>query len=156
MLQESLIEKLLVAKYCIKYQKDPKVWGFQGCYGYPALVLLLSIVDTIGSFVIGDSVRNHFNILNDKNYFGLNLKTKDIDVIYKKYRCFSTHNSVLGLDCILDINGTTGNVFEYKNSKPYLYLSPLYTTTKKAVVYFLNNAKSLVYQSKQLEEILKS
>lgn len=156
MLQESLVEKLLVVKYCIEYRKDPNVWGSQGCFGYPSLVLLLSIVDAIGSFVIGDGVRKHFDILIDKKYFGLDLKKKDVDIIYKKYRCFSTHNSVLGLDCILDIGTSNSVVFEYKDGKPCLYLTPLYIVTQKAVVYFLKNAKNLVYQSKQLEEIIKN
>jgi hypothetical protein len=73
MLQESLVEKLLVVKYCIEYRKDPKVWGSYDCFGHPSLVLLLSIVDTIGSFVIGGKTRNHFDILNDKKYYDLNL-----------------------------------------------------------------------------------
>lgn len=143
-------------KYCINYRKDPRIWGSQGCFGYPALVLLLSIADTIGSFVIGDSVKKHFDILNDNTYYGLALRKKDIDIIYKKYRCFSTHNSVLGLDCYLDISNNSGVVFEYKNNKPYLYLEPFYQVTQKALKVFLNNANSVVYGSKQLKEILKS
>jgi hypothetical protein len=79
----------------------------------------------------------------------------DIDNIYKKYRCFSTHNSVIGLDCTLVIGTTGGNVFDYKDGKPYVFLIPLFTASKKAVVHFLNNAKRVVYQSKQLDIILK-
>jgi len=156
MLQESLVEKLLVAKYCIEYRKDPKIWGSQGCLGYSALVELLSIVDTIGSFVIGGKVRKHFDILNNNQYFNLNLTSNDIDIIYKKFRCLCTHNSVLGLDCVLDISNVRGIVFEYQNGKPFLYLEPLYTEIKKAVFNFLGNAKSVVYQSKQLQKIINT
>lgn len=156
MLQESLVEKLLVVKYCIEYRKDTNIWRVNGCYGYPALDLLLSIVDTIGSFVINGGVRKHFDILNDIGYFNLSLKKKDIDIIYQKYRCFSTHNSVLGLDCILEITNRNGAVYEHKNRKPYLYLEPLYKVTQGAVEKFLSNAEKVVYQSKQLRMIINS
>lgn len=42
MLNESLPEMLLVAKYSVEFQKDTNIWPAPGCYGYPAAILLLS------------------------------------------------------------------------------------------------------------------
>ena len=66
MLYESLPEMLLVAKYCIEFRKDTSIWPAPGCYGYPAALILLSIVDSIGSYVENGNVENHFKILKVK------------------------------------------------------------------------------------------
>lgn len=154
LIQESLVEKLLVAKYCIEYRKDPAVWGSNGCYGHPALVLLLSIADSIGSYVIDTSdVRNHFKILNCNDYYGLSLTKGNIDTIYKQYRCLSNHNSVIGLHTSMDIGSPSNGVLETQNEMPVLYLRPLYEATQKAVTHFLENVESVFYESKQLRRI---
>jgi len=49
MIKESLPELLSVSEYCVDFRKDPKIWGSEGCYGYPANILLLAIADAIGS-----------------------------------------------------------------------------------------------------------
>jgi hypothetical protein len=57
MVQESLVEKLICSKFAIEYQKEPSEWGAEGCLGHPALTLLMSIADTIGSYVLGFEFR---------------------------------------------------------------------------------------------------
>jgi hypothetical protein len=57
MLRESLPEYLLVADWCVRYQKDAS-WGADqvgGRLGYPAAVMLFCIADTIGSFHRADN-----------------------------------------------------------------------------------------------------
>jgi len=156
MIQESLIEKLLVTKYCLEFRKDADVWGSNGCYGHPAIVLLLSITDTIGSYVIGGQVNKHFKILNDNNYYGLALSDREIDLIYKQYRCLSTHNSVIGVDVAMDIGTPSNKVLETVDGKHTLFLVPLYVITQKAVTGFLNTAESVVYGSEQIKQIIGS
>src|SRR3989344_940232 len=95
MLQESLPEMLLGAKYCIEFRKDKSFWPAPGCYGYPAALLLLSIVDSIGSYIEQGNVENHFKVLKNADYYGLSLPGDEIRVLYNKYRNLLIHNSVM-------------------------------------------------------------
>jgi len=155
MLQESLVEMLLVARYCVEYRKDPKIWGASGCYGYPAAIILFSIVDSIGSYVIGGKTRKHFDILNHKDYYDLNLDKASINIIYNRYRCLLTHNAVLAKNTVLDIGDNKSPVFDIKDNISYVYLTPFLELTEQVVVKFLKEANTIVLNSKQLKEILK-
>ena len=83
MLYESLPEMLLVAKYCIEYRKDKNIWSVSGCYGYPAALLLLSIVDSIGSYIENGkgNIDKRFKVLNNDVYYGLNLTDQELQKI---------------------------------------------------------------------------
>ncbi|PYP85999.1 MAG: hypothetical protein DMG65_19635 [Candidatus Angelobacter sp. Gp1-AA117] len=137
MLKESLPEMILVAEYCVTFRKDPKVWGSGGCYGYPPAVLLLSIADSIGSYILGGSVRNHFNILNNTKYYNLHLSASSIGIIYKDYRCKLTHNTVMAPEIFLDIGTNNDDVFELQDGKPYFNLTPFLEVSKQSIKYFL-------------------
>jgi len=142
MLQESLHEMLLVSKYCIEYRKNPKIWGCYGCYGYPAAILLLAITDAIGSHVIGGScVRKHFDILKDYRYYNLALTKRQIDDIYKEYRCLLTHNAILGANAFLGIGSQESPILEYKDQKTYINLFPFFLLTNRVVARFLKKEK---------------
>lgn len=55
LIRESLPEYLHVAEYCVQFRKDAS-WGHGrvgGCLGYPAAVMMFSIVDTVGSYYRG-------------------------------------------------------------------------------------------------------
>ena len=154
MLQETLVEMVAVSDYCINFRKDPKIWGSHGCYGYPSAILLFSIMDSIGSYILGGSTRNHFNILNHPDYYNLGLSDKDVKIIYENYRCLLTHNSAMPMDHFLDIGTIKSPVFEYKNKKPYINLVPLLDISKKSVSEFLKNSNKLVIESQTLKNIL--
>ena len=145
MLNESLVEIFLVAQYCVEYRKDPELWKSYGCYGYPAAILLFVIADAVGSYVIGGKTRKHFNILVDANYYNLNLKRNEIDLIYKKYRSLLTHNAALAVDTFLNIGTKNDPVFEYKNDNPCVNLLPFLLLTKKVISKFLKNADTTEY-----------
>ena len=159
MLQESLIEMILVAKYCVEYKKDQKKWGSPGCYGYPAAILLFSIADSIGSFVLGGNVENHFKILNDPEYYDLGLDDKSIKMIYDNYWNPLHHNTVIPPGYFLDIGTPDSPVFIIKKRGPFrgpfLNLVPFFIVSVKAVQNFLNKAEKIVPNSKQLEDINK-
>lgn len=109
---EALVENLLVSKYCLDFRKNPIEWGRPGCYGFPAAILLLSIVDMIGSYILGGNTRNHFNILNRAEYYNLGLSTEEIKEVYEKYRCRLTHNGALPLGRLLDIGTSSSPILE--------------------------------------------
>jgi hypothetical protein len=144
MIKESLPEFLKVAEFCIEFRKDPKEWGSEGCYGYPANVLLLAIADAIGSYVVQGNTRNHFEILNHPDYYDLKLDEPSVTKIYEAYRCLGTHNAVLGKDVILDIGKDDDQIFYLKKEIAHLNLKPLLNLTKTVVTKFLEVADKLV------------
>jgi len=155
MVKESLVEIFLVAQDCVNFEKDPKIWGSNGCYGFPAAILLFSIADCIGSYVIGGkTTEDHFNILNDKNYYNLELSKTDLNFIYKKYRCLLTHNSAMPPDTLLDIGVVTDAVFSRINNTPIIKLAPFLEVTKYSLKIFLKNANETINNSQQLLNIL--
>lgn len=119
MLKESLDETLEAAKYCVDYRKTDKKWGdfaTGGCLGYPAAILLFSVIDSIGSYfrkndaieILIDSKKDkinaagweHFKILNSK-YFNQTLSAEFMKKLYNKFRSCLTHNSVLGSETLM-------------------------------------------------------
>lgn len=155
MLQESLIEMIAVADYCISFRKDHKSWGSHGCYGYPGAILLFSIADSIGSYILGGIfAKNHFKILNHPDYYNLGLTRKEINIIYKNYRCLLTHNSVMPMNHLLDIGTIQDPVFEYKNNMPCINVTPFLGVSKDVVIKFLENDRDVVMNSQTLKKIL--
>jgi len=134
---EALVENLLVSKYSLDFRKDPIKWGRPGCYGFPAAILLLSIADMIGSYVLGGNTRNHFNILNDNRYYDLRLSTEEIKEVYEKYRCRLTHNGALPLGRLLDIGSASDPILESLNGNLKLNLVPFWNKSYYCVEKFV-------------------
>jgi hypothetical protein len=139
MLHESLPEMLLVAKYCIEFRKDIKLWPAPGCYGYPAALLLLSIVDSIGSYVEQGKIKNHFKILNNNDYYGLSLSEKEIRIMHDDYRHLLAHNTLISTNVELHIGSSKDPVLQNQNGRYSLNLIPFYNTSVRAVNSLLNN-----------------
>ena len=143
MLRESLAEMLLVAKFCIEFRKDIKVWPAPGCYGYPAALLLLSIADSIGSYIEKGNTKKHFKILNNVDYYGLNLNDNELRIICDNYRNLLSHNTVIAINVGLDIGSVNDSVLQKRDSRYWLNLIPFYSISVKAVSYFLSNSNVL-------------
>ena len=154
LLRESITEYLVIADFCIRHRKDMAVWGSSGCFGYPAALLLFSIADSIGSYVLGADTKNHFKILTNEKYYNLILNDKELDLIYKDQRCLLTHNAALSLNVGLDIGENKNDIFEYHSDKLFLNLEPFLELTKKVVIKFLGNVDEIVNNSAQLQKIL--
>lgn len=153
LLKETMTEYLVVSDFCVKYRKDEKNWGSSGCFGYPATVLLMAIADAIGSYVIGGQTREHFNILNHKDFYNLNLTEDEIKLIYEDHRCLLTHNAALSLKVGLSIGEGKSNVIEHSDGRLYLNLEPLLELSKEAVATFLNNVTEIISTSDQAKKI---
>ena len=100
--------------------------------------------------------KRHFDVLNNRDYYNLNLDPKTISVLYKKYRCLLTHNAVLATDVVLDIGSQNAPVYEFKNGKHLLNLGSFLEITRISLEKFLKDSNNIVNSSKQLQEILKS
>lgn len=153
MLQESLPEMLLVAKYCIEFRKDKTIWPAPGCYGYPAALLLLSIADSIGSYVEKGSVENHFKILKNSEYYGLNLSDAELKIIYN-YRNLLSHNTAMATNVGLSIGAINNPVLQSQNGSYLLNLIPFYNVSVKAVNVFLTNP-NVLKNNQTIENIYK-
>jgi len=139
MLRESLPEMLMVAKYCIEFRKDTSIWPAPGCYGYPAALILLSIVDSIGSYVEKGNVENHFKILNNNDYYNLKLSAEVLRAIYDYYRNSLSHNSVLTPGVILNIGQQEDDMIQKIDDTYVLSLIPFYGLSVHAVNQLLNH-----------------
>lgn len=165
LLKESLAEMIHTANYCTKYRKrNKRIWGSnsgEGILGFPAAIILFSVIDCIGSVFLGDesykiqingiehtikSTSQHIYILNSK-YFNLDLSLIDLTNIYKNVRSTLTHNSLLPAGYKLEIGKEEKlpfNITIDKNDKKKYCVNiiPLLKTTKIAVekfVYDLDN-----------------
>ena len=143
MLNESLPEMLLVAKYCIEFQKDTNIWRAHGCYGYPAALLLLSIADSIGSYIEQGNVENHFKIFNNNDYYGLNLSDEEVKIMFDNYRNLLSHHTVMSTNAGLNIGSPNDHILQNQNGRYWLNLVPFYNISVKAVNSFLNNPEIL-------------
>lgn len=155
MVRESLIESFLVSKFCVYFEKDSNIWKSNGCYGYPAAKLLFSIVDAIGSYVIGGKTRKHFKILNHPEYYNLKLDKKSLEIIYENYRCILEHNSAMPVNHFLDIGQEGSAVFEFNDNKPFLNLMPFLILTEEVLKKFLPESEKIISESEKIKDILK-
>jgi hypothetical protein len=157
----SLKENICAIEYCLNYNKstsDNWTDSVSGCLGIPTLILLTSIIDSIGSYfrdtsttitVDGESksintASDHFLILNHDKLFNLNLTNKTIFNFYSKYRSTLTHNNTLPLNTSIDIGNETDDSFSIINDEIIqIRLKPLFSKIKIAVelfTYYLENA----------------
>jgi len=178
MLKESLKETLEAAKFCSNYRKTDEKWGeFKtgGCLGFPAAILLFSIIDTIGSYFRGDGdieilidSKNstiekdgwqHFKILNSK-YFNQVLSQEYIKTLYSKFRSYLAHNSVLGKNAVMIMENSSWNA-EIKGKAFFLgedtngdtvyviSIKELCELCESAIDSFLSDVDEVVPNSKQ-------
>lgn len=155
--EEALTENLYATKCCLDFNKktspdfnDTK----DGCLGYPAFILLASVIDTIGSFfrdteckIIIDSepepiekAAHHFYILNHEKLFNLNLKSVTIDDFYRSYRSPMTHNNSLPENRFLENDKNKEEIFELNQEGKIatVNLFSLFKITEKATEHFLH------------------
>jgi hypothetical protein len=152
---EGLIEKYLVSAYCLSYRKDYRDWGSYGCFGHPASVLLFSIADTLGSYVIGKKPKKHFDILAHPDYYNFQLTNDQLDKIYKYYRGPLTHNSAMPSEVSLDIGKADDSFYSEENNKPLLLLTPFLKKTKYVLTKFFPNVNGIIKNSNEHSNLLK-
>ncbi|MFO0703215.1 MAG: hypothetical protein U0525_00645 [Patescibacteria group bacterium] len=155
LLGESLPELLYIAQVCISSHKDPKLWPAGGCYGYPAALLLLSIADSIGSYVIQKSTKENLRILNNPNYYCLSIEDRHLDILYDHYRNPLIHNSAMLINTRLRIGNKDDQVLIIKNNVPVLSLIPFYNSSVIAVENFLTNLPEISKNNRQINNMMK-
>lgn len=155
--KEAILENMMAIKYCLDFNKSDNVFFKQeerGCLGYPALILMCSVIDTIGSFFSGglfeievdgvkekiDKAMEHFYILNQTPLFNFGLSKTSIFDFYSCYRSTLTHNSALPENRFLKKGNSSSEIFEFDRDKKIhsISLIPLYNSLSKAVLHFIH------------------
>ena len=169
---ESLPEYLHVAEYCVKFRKD-SAWGREqagGCLGYPAAVMLFSIVDTIGSFyrgrtdlsiaISGKSVHirgdgfQHFFVLNSE-FYGQNLDKPTIVRLYGDFRSLLVHNASLAPSSFLVNDPTVSTAFPVVGAKYLVNVPAFLDISREAVRLFLSRVDEVILRSEQAANIAR-
>lgn len=167
-IRESLPEYLHVAKYCVEYRKPAVPGQRPGCLGYPAAVMLFSIVDTIGSFYRGSndliieiggkrrSIRRdahqHFYVLNSE-YYGQSLDEDTIEKLYGNFRNLLVHNASLAPSHFLLNEPNVPDLFPRRDGALCVNLSPFLDKSREAARLFLDRLDQIVPGSKQAGDI---
>lgn len=176
---ESFKENLFVIEYCLNYDKAKESgWignSKEGCLGIPAIILLCTLIDTIGSYFRGaayiisiDGVNHkiefasdHFYILNHDKFFNLGLKMVTIMDFYSTYRSKLIHNTALPENNFLEIGKKEDNIFQLDNNNKIIKINirPLFEKTKVAIndfIYYLEYGTFSADHSLKKELIEKS
>lgn len=159
-----------MAEYCVKFRKDP-AWGPEqagGCLGYPAAVMLFSIVDTIGSFYRGRTdlkiaiggkpaeIRRddfqHFFILNSE-FYGQSLDEPAIKRLYDNFRSLLVHTASLGPSSCLWNDPNVSDAFPVVNGSLRVNVPGFLNITRGAVALFLACVDEVVPSSQQASNI---
>lgn len=170
LIRESLTEYLEVAQYCVKYRKDSAWPDAQqgGCLGYPAAVMLFSIVDTLGSFYHGRSDLNimmdgkrvhikkggiqHYFILNS-DYYGETLDGDTIKTLYSNFRNPLVHNASLAPSSFLRNLPDLHEAFPQRSGRLMVNVPAFLEISRGAVKRFLDRIDDVVPSSQKAENI---
>jgi len=137
MIKEALQEMIEVAEYCIFFEKSNSVnWkGYAGCYGYPSAILLLSIVDSVGTLIEGggDDTKIHFKILNNAEYYNLALSEEEIEIMRNGFRNKLSHNSHIMEGFAMIPGSDNYKILIKQNGTYFLNLKAFLSVSKKIV-----------------------
>ena len=165
MLSLTLSEYLEAARVCLEYQKDER-WPGPGCLGFPAGLLLFSVVDAIGSYVRGSSEvfdidgkqrpikhtgKEHFFVLNGAEYYGQALSEREIDHLYGEFRSLLAHNALFTPAGFL-VMAASPELFPRVNNRMGVNLTAFYNRSVDVAGRFLAGHPDL-HESKVMRHI---
>lgn len=138
-------ENLIIAKYCLTTTKKE---GETGCYGMPALLLLSSIIDIIGTFYRNGKYEDisivevssnkclgptshHFNEYRKKFVGNLCSKQDFLKYIYEYSRCKAVHNGLLYPNVFISCSKSKV-IMRTVDNNTYVFLQALYDLVEKS------------------------
>ncbi|MDO4951135.1 MAG: hypothetical protein Q4E49_03630 [Bacteroidales bacterium] len=157
-------ENLAVAKYSIETPKGNN----NSCYGMPALILLASCIDTMGTLYdkkgnFGELTKdvvidrrgktrehyeNFYHKFIDKQQYNKEIFIKDF---YELCRCKATHNGVLGMDIFITKNGNDNSLFVSEDNIVKIHLPALYDLVKEAYAQMKKDANLSTNEKEEQE-----
>jgi len=125
MVVEAIDECLLMAEHGINFAKPGG-----GILGYPTALLLLSVIDILGSYAV--SSKEHFQVLQQP-CFALPLTTQQIKQIEHWYRNLLAHNGFVALGALMQPDESGDPFVLDENGQPrILRVRSLFRTVKIA------------------------
>jgi len=125
MVVEAIDEYLLMAEYGVNASKPGG-----GIFGYPTVLLLLSVIDILGSYAV--PTKEHFQILR-QSCFGLQLTTQQVKHIEHWYRNLLAHNGLIALGALMRPDDDGEPFVLDENGQPtILRVKPLFRVVKLA------------------------
>ncbi len=150
---DALRENIIAIEYSLSYVKEDSNQPYweqnKGCLGFPAIILMSSVIDTLGSvydeveILVGNEMLRinfhkpytHYYILNHSDLFNLNLKKTTIEDFHQSFRDTLLHNNSLTVNSFLRKGSLNDEIFcfdeEYKIKE--IRLVPLFEKIKVAV-----------------------
>jgi hypothetical protein len=140
MASEGIEEFLRASQFCLGFKKPDG-----GVLGYPATLLLLSIINAFGSYLTGETVAiegksqkitkgEPFRILNH-NLLGLRLSHRQIKLIEHSYRNRLSHNAIIERGSFL-LPTQTGSPFVFSGDLTLIRVASLFDLVSKAWAQF--------------------
>src|SRR5262249_4603134 len=134
--KEVIDEYLLTARQCLDHRKEDG-----GCLGYPATLLLLSVVNALGTYLRQDLVLisgkqqkitpgEPFRALNHP-LFDQRLTLQQIKTVEHSYRNLLSHNAMMSQDHFL-IPGKGGPPFAFQNGQVRISVESCYEMVSRA------------------------
>src|SRR5712692_1182262 len=128
--EEAIDEYILTAQHCLEYRKSDG-----GCLGYPSALLLLCVVNAIGTYLRNEPVLINgrrqlitrgepFRVLNHE-ILKQTLTQGQIKTVEKAYRNLLAHNAMLAPDSWL-LPGKGSTVFVFQNGRVGIYVVSLF------------------------------
>jgi hypothetical protein len=154
----SLLEYLVASKLCLEFQKEGASWHSEdqgGCLGTSSALLLLCVVDTIGSYLrygpstvmidgkkrkIDGEKSKHFFVLNLPEYYGQNLSSVEIESIYE-YRNLLAHNAATAEGRPLLFYPNESEIFPFHENRRAINLPAFHNRSCDAVERLLSSGK---------------
>ena len=171
MVIESLDESIFAVKLLLSHFKTSEEFTpfRRGVLGYPATILMFSIIDTLGYLLIGELVsidglnkqidkKNTFRVLNSK-FFGLDLTSVVIDKLYNYCRNQLTHNATLPKHFTLSLSDSVTFIQTTDLTEKGKYVIHLLGMEKACLkaIYILKNderGKSVLNDSKKTKKFI--
>lgn len=163
---DALRENIVAIEYSLSYVKENSSESYwqqnKGCLGFPAIILMSSVIDTLGSvfegevIIVGDSSitikfdneSTHYYIFNHNLLFNLNLRDATINDFRKSFRNTLIHNNSLTKNSFIRKGSLSDEIFclddEYKIQE--IRLVPLLEKIKNAVNIFTSKLESGEYE----------
>ena len=159
-------ENLQAARLCLD---TPKKENTNSCYGMSAIILLSSVIDTLGMFyrngqqwtkiskqdVINNNLgeaRSHFKKFYEKFMSSMNCKAFFTGKFYDFVRCRATHNNVIGPKINITKNRSVKKIIfdkKHEESSTQVYLNELYDFVKNAYEIFLKESNINIIETDQ-------
>lgn len=169
-LRESLSESLSIVDHCLSNRKSDG-----GVYGFPAIILSLIVIDTIGSWINNykgtdpmlvelknriaqtktkKKEENNFIILNTNVYQDQNLPDEVLAQLKSHFRNKLLHQSAIPPNFSLNPDGDTALIYKGKSLRG-INLKPLHELNVEAVTWFVNNLEELLSNNSLVDTLSK-